>query len=63
MLCAGFSDRPPREPALILWQVESYARIVALSLHQAGFVDEIVRRAHVDGLTGCLDYVGIRSRA
>ena len=60
-LCVGFSDGPTLDPPTILWLVESYARLAALCLHEAGMLDGLVESARVDGLTGCLDYAAIRS--
>ena len=59
-LCAGFADGPVRDPETILWIVESYARLAALCLHEAGAVDGLLASARIDGLTGCPDYAAIR---
>jgi diguanylate cyclase (GGDEF)-like protein len=59
-LCIGFTARPPGA-SLALWQVESYARLAALCLHEAGSFDGLLAVAHVDGLTGCLNYTAVRA--
>jgi diguanylate cyclase (GGDEF)-like protein len=46
---------------LTLWQVESYARLASLCLHEAGTFDGLLTAAHVDGLTGCLNYAAVRA--
>ena len=59
-LCVGFSSRPVDE-ALTLWQVESYARLASLCLHEAGMLDGLLAAAHLDGLTSCLNYAAVRA--
>ena len=59
-LCVGLAARPS-DPALTLWQVESYARLASLCLHEAGVLDGLMAVAHVDGLTGCLNYGAVRA--
>jgi len=59
-LCVGFSSRPADE-ALALWQVESYARVASLCLHEEGRHDGLMAAARLDGLTGCLNYVAVRA--
>jgi diguanylate cyclase (GGDEF)-like protein len=58
-LCVGFTSRPA-DTALALWQVESYARLASLCLHEQGMLDALLAAAHVDGLTGCLNYAAVR---
>jgi diguanylate cyclase (GGDEF)-like protein len=60
VLCAGFSGTPPGEPATTLWVAESYARLVALCLHDPGVLNELLLAAHHDRLTGCLNYGSVR---
>ena len=59
-LCVGFTSRPA-EGALTLWQVESYARLASLCLHEAGMFDGLLAATRLDGLTGCLNYAAIRT--
>jgi diguanylate cyclase (GGDEF)-like protein len=59
-LCAGFSRTPPGEPTTTLWVAESYARLVALCLHDPGVLHELLLAAHQDRLTGCLNYGSVR---
>ena len=57
-LWAGFATVP--EPAVTLWIVESYARLVALCLHDPNVLDGLLAAARRDALTGCLSYGAIR---
>ena len=60
VLCVGFSSAPPGERRVTLWVADSYARLVALCLHDPGVLDELLLAAHHDGLTGCLNYASVR---
>lgn len=59
-LCLGFSSRPS-DLALTLWQIESYARLASLCLHETGTLDALLETARRDGLAGCLSYAAIRA--
>jgi diguanylate cyclase (GGDEF)-like protein len=59
-LCVGFASRPADEE-LILWRIESYARLASLCLHESGTLDGLLATARLDGLTGCLNYAAIRA--
>ena len=59
-LCLGFSS-PPADEALVLWRIESYARLAALCLHEMGTLDGLLAPARLDGLTGCLNYEAVRA--
>ena len=59
-LCVGFSS-PPADHALMLWQIESYARLASLCLHEQGTLDGLLATARLDSLTGCLNYAAIRA--
>ncbi|HWF36048.1 MAG TPA: GGDEF domain-containing protein [Solirubrobacteraceae bacterium] len=59
-LCVGFSSRPADE-TLILWRIESYARLASLCLHERGTLDGLLASARLDGLTGCLNFAAIRA--
>jgi diguanylate cyclase (GGDEF)-like protein len=60
-LCAGFSGTSPGGPTMTLWVMESYARLMAFSLHQPGALEELLFAAHQDHLTGCLNYSSVRA--
>jgi len=51
-LCAGFSG-PPAGGSSAVWVVESYARLAALCLQDRAVLQELLRVAREDGLTGC----------
>jgi diguanylate cyclase (GGDEF)-like protein len=59
-LCVGFASRPA-DSALTLWQIEGYARLASLCLHEAGMLDGLLAAAHLDELTGCLNYAAVRA--
>jgi diguanylate cyclase (GGDEF)-like protein len=58
-LCVGFSEAPHRDPELIMWTLEGYARLAALCLHDVGTLDGMLAAARLDGLTGCLNHRAI----
>jgi diguanylate cyclase (GGDEF)-like protein len=57
-LCAGFSGRPAGGSSAV-WVVESYARLAALCLHDPAFLQDLLRAAREDGLTGCLNFANL----
>ena len=59
-LCVGFASCPA-DTALALWLLEGYARLVSLCLHDRGMLDGLLAAAHLDGLTGCLNYAAVRA--
>jgi len=60
VLCLGFTE-PPLDPDEAIWLIEGYARLAAMSLHDAGMLDGLLAAARIDGLTGCLNHVAIRT--
>jgi diguanylate cyclase (GGDEF)-like protein len=58
-LCAGFSARPAGGSSA-LWVVESYARLAALCLHDPAVLQDLLRAAREDALTGCLNIATLR---
>jgi diguanylate cyclase (GGDEF)-like protein len=58
-LCAGFSG-PPADDSSAVWVVEAYARLAALSLHDPAVLQDLLRAAREDALTGCLNFANLR---
>lgn len=59
-LCVGLAARP-HDTAATIWVVESYARLAALCLHDAGTLEGLLAAARLDALTGCLNHAAIRT--
>jgi diguanylate cyclase (GGDEF)-like protein len=58
-LCAGFAG-PPADDSSAVWVVESYARLAALCLHDPAVLQDLLRAAREDALTGCLNFANLR---
>src|SRR5205085_9501378 len=58
VLVAGFSI-PPDDLDRAFWVADSYARLVALLVHDADAFGGLLGRARPDGLTGCLTYESV----
>jgi diguanylate cyclase (GGDEF)-like protein len=58
-LCAGFSGQPAGGSSAV-WVVESYARLAALCLHDPAVLQDLLRAAREDALTGCLNFANLR---
>lgn len=59
VLCAGFAGRPAGGSSAV-WVVESYARLAALCLHDPAVLQDLLRDAREDALTGCLNFANLR---
>ena len=62
VLCAGFASLPD-DRAMILWMLESCARLTSLCLLDRGALDGLLAGTQRDALTGCLNYAAIRHEA
>ena len=58
-LIAAFAT-PPRDSRQTLWEAESCAAMLALSIHRADALRSLVGATSLDALTGCLNYAGTR---
>jgi diguanylate cyclase (GGDEF)-like protein len=59
-LCVAFSAAPDADRhGETLRLTESYAHLLSLCLAQPGMLDALFTTAHLDGLTGCLNYAAI----